>query len=104
MKAWFRKAAHREHFLVQLHVITRTGDWAAGTHVDRVAYSYEPIRVGSLAEARSVAHRLRQDNRWGGVEVRPDVTIHNDRGDWFPESRNCAVPDGRGGYTAWQGR
>lgn len=75
----------RKRFAVQLHVVTRTGNWMAGTNVDRITHSYTPIAARNLTEARNIAHRLRQDNRWGGLMEWPHVTIHDSEGERYRE-------------------
>lgn len=77
----------RKHFLTQLHVAERVGEWPQREW--RIAYSYRPIKSRSLRDARSRAHELRQSNRWASLNRWPHVTIMdsmgNDHAEWAPQ-------------------
>lgn len=93
---WLRKLfPPRETFTVQMHVTSHEG----------VVSSFAPIEgIRSLEEARRVAHRLREDNKWASADRWPSVQIHNNAGEWFPEVRDCVVREKDGSLRHWRGR
>lgn len=84
----------KERFFVQLHVNSHKG----------IVYSYEAIDAATLPEARRVAGRLRRDNAWASYEQWPLVTIKNNFGETFPETRDCVIQQEDGTYKRYEGR